>query len=668
MEEGTGPTSCLQRAWGRGGLQARGATQPRECGLMTSDGTSLMGRRLGPYAIHAHLGAGGMGEVYRARDTRLGRIVAIKVLRSHFASDPRRRQRFDREARLISQLNHPNICTLHDVGLEDGIDFLVMEYLEGETLAHRLTGGAPSREGRGLPLEEALAIAIQIADALEAAHRKGIIHRDLKPGNVMLTKTGAKLLDFGIAKAYGPLGDRHYIAAGETSGVDRATLQSDCDDPHLPPTLTAEGTLIGTVQYMSPEQLLGGEADARSDLFAFGAVIYEMLTGQRAFGGESQSAVIAAVLDTAPPPIRASRPQIPQALDQLVKTCLAKGPDQRLTITELAGGLQRVQRQAGFTRFSRMQRRSDRQPGDDEVESARVAQGTGEVGVLGSEILTGRPSTTMPVWLALFLIPLGIEGLGLLISTNFDRTIGLSERFAREAPGAEFLWGLRSMIAPSILIALSAATITLARVTGRILSSRFWRVERFAGYIRRPLPGAVERLGLNDSDVFAQTVAILGAIALIAIFWRFSELIYAFSHPISEMLPEQLSALAGAERSSFRKTLTLLVLALAFSTRHAFKMRGRTYKTKGLAWPAAAAVVLGASVVLLEAPYRVFWHASFERADLGANACYIVGENRIEFLLHCPTLPPPRNRIVTADDSGLKRRGLRQSIFQSPPY
>jgi serine/threonine protein kinase len=634
---------------------------------MTSDGTSLVGRRLGPYAIDAHLGAGGMGEVYRARDTRLGRIVAIKVMRSHVASDPRRRQRFDREARLVSQLNHPNICTLHDVGLEDGIDFLVMEYLEGETLAHRLASRVPSREGRGLPLEEALAIAIQIADALEAAHRKGIIHRDLKPGNVMLTKTGAKLLDFGIAKAYGPLGDRHYVPTGEASGVGRGTLQSDCD-PHLPPTLTAEGTLIGTVQYMSPEQLLGGEADARSDLFAFGAMMYEMLTGQRAFGGESQSAVIAAVLDTLPPPIRASRPQIPQALDQLVKTCLAKEPDERLTITELAGSLQLVQRQAGFTRSSRMHRGSDRQPGDDEVESARVAQARRDVGVLASEILTFRPSTTMPVWLALFLIPLGIEGLGLLISTNFDRTIGLSERFAREAPGAEFLWGLRSIIAPSILIALSAAAITLARATGRILSSRFWRLERFAGYIRRPLAGAVERLGLNDSDVFAQTVAILGAMALIAIFWRFSELIYAFSHPISEMLPEQLSALAGAERSAFRMTLTLLVLALAFSTRHAFRMRGRTYKTKGLAWPVAAAVVLGASVVLLEAPYRVFWHASFERADLGANACYIVGENRIEFLLHCPTVPPPRNRIVSVDDSGLKRRGFRQSIFQSPLY
>ena len=216
------------------------------------------GTRLGAYEILALLGSGGMGEVYRARDTRLDRIVAIKVLPASVAADPDRRQRFDREARTISSLTHPHVCTLHDVGHEDRIAYLVMELLEGQTLAERLTRGA-------LPLEQALQYAIEILDALDGAHRHGIVHRDLKPANVMLTKAGVKLLDFGIAKVVAP-------------GAATAAA-----------TLTAEGTLLGTPQYMAPEQLEGRDADVRIDLFAFGAVLYEMLTGHRAFPGESQS-------------------------------------------------------------------------------------------------------------------------------------------------------------------------------------------------------------------------------------------------------------------------------------------------------------------------------------------------------------------------------------------
>jgi eukaryotic-like serine/threonine-protein kinase len=238
-----------------------------------------VGTCLGPHEILAPLGAGGMGEVYRARDTRLDRIVAIKVLRTHLAADPDRRQRFEREARLISQLNHPHICTLFDVGhhepsigSEHAVDYLVMEYLEGQTLAERLE----RLQGRPLPVPEALTIAIQIAEALDAAHHKGIVHRDLKPANVILTKAGAKLLDFGIAKLAAPADDPRDVRA--------ASLMSG---PTVPATLTVEGTLLGTVQYMAPEQLEGREADARSDLFAFGAVLYEMVTGRRPFAGES---------------------------------------------------------------------------------------------------------------------------------------------------------------------------------------------------------------------------------------------------------------------------------------------------------------------------------------------------------------------------------------------
>ena len=263
--------------------------------------TVAAGARLGPYEILALLGTGGMGEVYKARDTRLDRVVAIKVLRGHLADDPDRRARFEREARIVSQLNHPCICALYDVGKDNGVDYLVEEFLEGQSLADRLKKGA-------VPIAQALAIAIQIADALDAAHQKGIVHRDLKPANVLLTKAGAKLLDFGIAKA---------MALGGIATV--TTLH----------TLTAEGGLLGTLQYMAPEQLEGREADARSDLFAFGAVLYEMLAGTRAFPGENQSSVIASVLERQPQPLTLLRPAVPIALDRLVAACLAKDPHER---------------------------------------------------------------------------------------------------------------------------------------------------------------------------------------------------------------------------------------------------------------------------------------------------------------------------------------------------
>jgi serine/threonine protein kinase/Tol biopolymer transport system component len=261
--------------------------------------------RLGPYEILAPVGAGGMGEVYRARDTRLDRTVAIKILPEHLASRPQLRERFEREARAISTLNHPHICMLHDVGHQDGVDFLVLEYLEGETLAKRLSKGP-------LPLDQVLHCAIDIADALEQAHRQGVIHRDLKPGNIMLTKTGVKLLDFGLAKLH------------DTAKTAVAASMATQTTP-----LTSEGTMLGTLQYMAPEQLEGKEADARTDMFAFGAVLYEMATGQKAFAGRSQASLIAAILEHDPPPISMQQPLSPATLDHLVKTCLAKDPDAR---------------------------------------------------------------------------------------------------------------------------------------------------------------------------------------------------------------------------------------------------------------------------------------------------------------------------------------------------
>jgi eukaryotic-like serine/threonine-protein kinase len=262
------------------------------------------GAKLGPYEIQSPLGAGGMGEVYRARDTRLERTVALKILPAQFSSDPVRKQRFEREAKTISSLNHPHICVLYDVGHQDGMDYLVMECVEGETLAKRL-------EKAPLPLDQVLKYGAQIADGLDKAHRSGVVHRDLKPGNIMLTPTGAKLLDFGLAKP-------------AATPVSAATLTAVQAAP-----VTEEGTIVGTFQYMSPEQVQGKEVDGRSDIFSLGAVLYEMVTGKRAFEGKSQLSVASAILEKEPEPISAAKPMTPPALDHAVKKCLAKLPDER---------------------------------------------------------------------------------------------------------------------------------------------------------------------------------------------------------------------------------------------------------------------------------------------------------------------------------------------------
>src|SRR5215470_2012964 len=268
------------------------------------------GTHLGPYEISAPLGAGGMGEVYRARDTRLERTVAIKILPPQFSADPVRRQRFEREAKTISGLNHPHICVLYDVGHQDGIDYLIMECVEGETLAKRLERGP-------LPLDQALKYGMQIADALDKAHRSGVVHRDLKPGNIMLTASGVKLLDFGLAKSAPALAE----GATLTVAAARTTL------------VTQQGSVVGTFQYMSPEQVEGRDVDARSDIFSFGSVLYEMVTGRRAFAGKSQISVASAILEKEPEPISSLQPFTPPGLDYAIRVWLAKDPEERWQTT-----------------------------------------------------------------------------------------------------------------------------------------------------------------------------------------------------------------------------------------------------------------------------------------------------------------------------------------------
>jgi eukaryotic-like serine/threonine-protein kinase len=264
------------------------------------------GDRLGAYEIAGSLGAGGMGEVYKARDHRLGRMVAIKVLPASAASSPEARARLTREARTLSQLSDPHICALFDIGEHEGREYLVMELLDGETLSTRLARGA-------LPLDQVLKWGIEIALALDKAHRHGIVHRDLKPGNIMLTSSGVKLLDFGLAKPTTPV---------FPASVESATMSG-------PDAMTVQGTILGTLQYMAPEQLEGRAADERSDIFAFGAVLYEMATGKAAFAAASSAAIVSAIMHSEPPRVSTLQPAAPPALDSIISTCLAKEPERR---------------------------------------------------------------------------------------------------------------------------------------------------------------------------------------------------------------------------------------------------------------------------------------------------------------------------------------------------
>ena len=425
------------------------------------------GTKLGPYEILSPLGAGGMGEVYKARDTRLERTVAIKVLPQRLSSSPEIRQRFEREAKTISQLSHSHICALYDVGREGDVEYLVMEYLEGETLSDRLAKGP-------LPLEATLRFGQEIAGALDKAHRLAIVHRDLKPANVMLTKAGVKLLDFGLAKAIAP-------TEAKSSLTSLPTQQG----------LTQEGTILGTFQYMAPEQLEGKDADARTDIFAFGATLYEMATGKKAFSAASQASLITAIMSSEPAPISSVQPMSPPALDRVVKKCLAKDPEDRWqSAGDLGSELRWIAEsgsQAGVAAPVVAARRRS-------LRWSWVIAGALALAVAGlaAALLARSPAPPMPVIRSSILPPPGGE----LVSTRINAgPVEISP------DGARVVFTARKGEGPNLLWVRALADSTARALTGTENAERpFWSPDgRYIGFFSHR---ALRKIDANGGPVF----------------------------------------------------------------------------------------------------------------------------------------------------------------------
>ena len=579
-------------------------------------------RMIGSYKILSLIGAGGMGRVYRARDTRLGRDVALKILSPRFTADHERSARFEREARLLASLNHPNIAGIYGIEDADGVRALVLELVEGETLADMMHRGR-------LTVDQALNIARQIGEGLRAAHRKGIIHRDLKPRNIGVTADGTvKLLDFGLAKAF-------LAASSATQAISDSSLTADSARMRL-----------GTPAYMSPEQARGVGVDRKTDNWAFGCVIYEMLAGKAPFEGDTVIDILASVL-AREPDWDVLLPSVPNEISRLIKHCLEKDPERRLAdITEAIATLEGALRQHSAS-----------------SPNARLSRSL-PVGSREQRLILG-----LPAWLLVPLIPMAVASLGFVSSTAFNTIIGLSPRFGWESPAVWLGEGLQFLIgAVTITSAVALVIVSLRRIR-RALSSRFPTIKHIDEGVSQDLRVVVVSLGLDDPYLVAPAVSILGATVLAITLWSFGDVINAFWHPINDLLPEQAAVLGpeSAARADYMTMLLIVVLALALGVRYMFAMRRRTGIADRVGWPITSLVVLAIGVLFLAMPYRIMFHNRFERIRFQGNPCFVIGENRLELMLHCPTLPPPRNRTVSRDSPDLTDRSKATASIYSAP-
>jgi predicted Ser/Thr protein kinase len=568
------------------------------------------GTRLGPYAIAAPIGSGGMGEVYKATDTRLDRTVAIKVLPEHVASNPDLKQRFEREAKTLAALSHPHICSVFDVGSQEGVDFLVMEYLEGETLERRLKKGA-------LSLDQTLQIGIQIADALAAAHRAGIVHRDLKPANIQVTLDGSiKILDFGIAKALASL--------TTTTGTTELT------DTRAP--------LAGTPAYMAPEQLLGQGADERSDLFSLAAILFEMATGRRLFTSNEPLAVLMAAVRPLP---RADRvdPKVPSPLADVIAKGLAIDPAERFqSAAEMGAAL-------------------------DDVRQALYP--TGHLRSVPVMATPRRAGQLRRFAIAALSIPVIIWGFGWLSSVAFNATLGRFGAFAAEPIQAHLVHGVRSLVGPATYAALAITAWWTGRFVLRLLAL-VPLVARTMDAIAVRWSALARRLALHDPIVLSQALATLGGFAVVAVVVSFYTLIDAWTTYLSTAPANLLWRLSPAnndEKILYRAVLTLLFLAFGAGLVWVLKLRAALGTARGKGPLVALAVVVGLLFLLNEWPYRILWRSRGVRSEYDGARCYVIGEDRTQALLFCPGAPPPRNKVVQKNDARFRSTGVVENIL-----
>jgi predicted Ser/Thr protein kinase len=564
------------------------------------------GMKIGPYVIVDSIGRGGMGHVFLGNDPRLRRKVALKCVIRSLAADDASKKRIRAEARAAARVAHPNVATIHDVVEHEDRAFIVMEYVEGESLAARL------RRER-LPIDRVLAIGRQLASALTAAHTRGIVHRDLKPANVQITpEGGVKVLDFGIAHA-----PRHptTIASAATTNLAATVAPARLGQAGTPP-------------YMAPEQLIGRPGDERSDVYSLGVVLFEMATGKRPYK-ETDTADLVVAQAKGVPRADVTDPRVPHLLADVIAKALAVDLDARFqTAADVDAALAGVERVLA----------AQIEPIVRKI--ARVA-----VGVV--------------------MVPIVLAGVGLAATTGFNITFSLQGPFASESWRTTLLWGLKA-VGPSLVFMLLTAVVILAiRFVIRV-AMLLPSVSRLADRLAAQASKLNTQINLEDPAVLAQALAALGLLAVATMAWTHSALIAAWANYVNTASLEKLVPLAPAnvaERSAYRIELDVLVLAFSVGLFRVLHLRRRDRTRGGQHTVALVAAIVVLLVLMNEWPYRIFFHNEFERVDYSGARCYIIADSALEYLLFCPDNPAPRNRTIRHDDPQLRRLGIVESVF-----
>jgi hypothetical protein len=570
------------------------------------------GTQIGPYVVVDRLGRGGMGQVFLGRDTRLKRKVALKRLLPSRLGPSDERSRIVREARAAARINHPNVATIHDILEHETRVFIVMEYVEGESLAARL------RRDR-LSIGQLVGIGGQLAAALAAAHARGVVHRDLKPANIQLTPEGTvKVLDFGIAKAIAGVSTE--IATTTGSGV-----------------FELRGGQPGTPAYMSPEQLLGRGVDERSDIFSLGIVLFEMATGRRPFADDA----VARLAAVGQPAERADAivPAIPRALADIVAKALEGDIRQRFqSAAELGAALDRVR---------------------SEVKTAAAPAG-GRATASGSRWRLARRIAATIV-----ITPIVLGLLGAISTAAFNVTLQRPGPFDSE-PFLDYVrWGYKSNVA-QLVFALGAAMLAAALSFVARLLTIINPLNRALVRARQTRSRIASTLGLNDPIVLAEGLALIGTVAVAAVIWKYRLLITAFMQRISAAAPEQLLPLAPenvAERATYGIIVNILMVTFVAGFFRIIQLRARHTSRNGSGAVAIAGAMLAIIVLMQQIPYRIVWHNKFERIEVAAAQCYVIGEHEMDWLVYCPDTSIPRNRVIRRDDPAIRRTGIVESIF-----